>query len=285
MMATTTTKSPWIRVIWINPTPDREEDAPPSEATDRFDFLTLTPMNFLPSVSYRADSKQPTGSDAQQLFHAFYESASFRLTKAPSDLRCLAPGCGTIRVEADELLERVRAQNEDNPDDLGVLYEFSTLYRLKGVDPASCIQMIHMAAVCPQQQCWMPAFERLRRLTRQLLNAPLLPACTGRCSHCFAVLTKRCPAISCYDHCGAAWYCTTRCADAARATHDLQSYACTLIEARRRYCMSCGRRGELFELKKCARCSIAFYCDDLCQRADWATHKKQCVKKVIPDVD
>eukprot|EP00698_Gefionella_okellyi_P023430 TRINITY_DN8008_c0_g1_i1.p1 TRINITY_DN8008_c0_g1~~TRINITY_DN8008_c0_g1_i1.p1 ORF type:complete len:316 (-),score=44.80 TRINITY_DN8008_c0_g1_i1:590-1537(-) len=41
-------------------------------------------------------------------------------------------------------------------------------------------------------------------------------------------------------------------------------------------CLKCGKAGEL----RCSRCQLATYCSAICQRSDWAVHKRACVAPV-----
>lgn len=40
-----------------------------------------------------------------------------------------------------------------------------------------------------------------------------------------------------------------------------------------RVCCHCGRENST---KKCTRCKLAYYCDQRCQKHDWAVHKVRC---------
>ena len=40
--------------------------------------------------------------------------------------------------------------------------------------------------------------------------------------------------------------------------------------------MICGFCQKECELLKCSRCKEVYYCDVVCQKADWKEHKKSC---------
>jgi ankyrin repeat protein len=46
-------------------------------------------------------------------------------------------------------------------------------------------------------------------------------------------------------------------------------------------CRSCGTKKDATELKKCGTCGMARYCNNECQKLDWAIHKKQCKKLAV----
>ena len=54
-------------------------------------------------------------------------------------------------------------------------------------------------------------------------------------------------------------------------------------------CEVCGDYQTKRKYQSCAKCSDIFYCSDSCQREDWQTHKKKCIKhehkynKVFPN--
>lgn len=46
-------------------------------------------------------------------------------------------------------------------------------------------------------------------------------------------------------------------------------------------CAVCGKKGKVL---RCAKCKYAAYCGKECQRADWASHKKEC-KKIAKQIE
>ena len=46
-------------------------------------------------------------------------------------------------------------------------------------------------------------------------------------------------------------------------------------------CSSCGKTHDGPRMLRCSRCLSAYYCDVNCQRKDWLSHKKMCVKKKL----
>ncbi|KAJ7580201.1 hypothetical protein C8J56DRAFT_962518 [Mycena floridula] len=43
------------------------------------------------------------------------------------------------------------------------------------------------------------------------------------------------------------------------------------------WCAQCNAYKKITEFKKCARCKVTFYCDSTCQKANWPSHKADCV--------
>ena len=43
-------------------------------------------------------------------------------------------------------------------------------------------------------------------------------------------------------------------------------------------CGFCQKKGTAESMKKCLRCKIASYCDDICKNQDWNNHKTICKK-------
>ncbi len=42
-------------------------------------------------------------------------------------------------------------------------------------------------------------------------------------------------------------------------------------------CTNCGNHGRRKELQVCSNCKIARYCNEICQKNGWVTHKKICI--------
>ncbi|XP_033635466.1 uncharacterized protein LOC117296567 isoform X4 [Asterias rubens] len=87
----------------------------------------------------------------------------------------------------------------------------------------------------------------------------------GHCWRCEVQLEQT---IHCPD-CKMAEYCSSTCEHRDRVRH--RSRECPLFGTRS--CKKCKKKGTM---KECGRCNCKWYCNEECQRSDWAYHKKSC---------
>ncbi|XP_071800599.1 uncharacterized protein [Asterias amurensis] len=87
----------------------------------------------------------------------------------------------------------------------------------------------------------------------------------GHCWRCEKALPD--PSVHCND-CPLAVYCTASCKVRDRVRH--KAVECQIFGPK---CNTCGNKNDI---KTCAQCTNAWYCNKRCQKIDWRSHKHLC---------
>lgn len=186
-----------------------------------------------------------------------------------ADLPCYAPRCGTMRLpRGTPLGAALSPTNEDDPDDMGCVYESV----VDGREPGGIVGVrFYAAAVCPRKGCWTAAMHRLQDEIAKQVAPQIIPG--AKCAHCYETLDPA-TRVPCADECGREWYCSPEHRAAALPTHNVSLERFAGIASKTRTCGACGKQA--VALRSCGRCKAVYYCDRACQMSHWPTHKSMC---------